>query len=56
MGYEDIFNTDEINEIKELYDKAQTDLAESIANESATTHTQKLEERLVQDENLKNKM
>lgn len=22
VGYEDIFNTDEINEIKELYDKA----------------------------------
>lgn len=22
VGYEDIFNTDEVNEIKELYDKA----------------------------------
>jgi len=26
VGYEDIFNTDEVNEIKELYDKAQSDL------------------------------
>ena len=30
MGYEDIFNTNEINEIKELYGQAQADLTESI--------------------------
>jgi len=38
VGYEDIFNTDEINEIKDLYDKAQAELAESI-NESNSFHT-----------------
>lgn len=30
VGYEDIFNTNEINEIKELYNKAQADLTDSI--------------------------
>ena len=30
VGYEDIFNTEEVNEIKELYDKAQSELTESI--------------------------
>jgi len=30
VGYEDIFNTDEINEIKELYDKALNELNEGI--------------------------
>lgn len=30
VGYEDIFNTNEINEIKELYNKAQVDLTDSI--------------------------
>ena len=32
MGYEDIFNENEINEIKDLYDKAQAELQESIAS------------------------
>ncbi len=30
VGYEDIFNTNEVNEIKELYNRAQADLTESI--------------------------
>ena len=30
VGYEDIFNTEEVNEIKELYDKAQAELTESV--------------------------
>ena len=30
VGYEDIFNTDEVNEIKELYDKAQAELSENL--------------------------
>lgn len=45
VGYEDIFNTDEINEIKELYDKAQSELNEGI-NEANSLHTSKLEEKL----------
>jgi hypothetical protein len=57
VGYEDIFNTDEINEIKELYDKAQGELAESLktneANSFGMAHTKKLEDRLLNDEALK---
>ena len=30
VGYEDIFNTNEVNEIKDLYNKAQAELTESI--------------------------
>ena len=30
VGYEDIFNTSEVNEIKDLYNKAQAELTESI--------------------------
>jgi hypothetical protein len=28
VGYEDVFNPDEINEIKDLYEKAQVDLVD----------------------------
>lgn len=28
VGYEDVFNPDEISEIKDLYEKAHTDLAD----------------------------
>ena len=45
VGYEDIFNTDEINEIKDLYDKAQKELSEGI-HEATSLHSQKLEEKL----------
>ena len=39
VGYEDIFNTEEVNEIKELYDKAQAELTESV-NQANSLHTQ----------------
>lgn len=55
MGYEDIFNTDEVNEIKDLYEKAQAELTESI-NQANSLHTQKLEQKLLGDENLKKLM
>lgn len=45
VGYEDIFNSDEINEIKDLYDKAQKELNEGL-HEATSLHTQKLEEKL----------
>jgi len=31
VGYEDIFSTDEVNEIKNVYEKAQTELSKSLA-------------------------
>ena len=55
MGYEDIFNTNEVNEIKELYNRAQNELTESI-NQANSLHTAKLEEKLLADDNLKNKL
>ena len=55
VGYEDIFNTEEVNEIKELYDKAQAELTESV-NQANSLHTQQLEEKLLGDENLKKKL
>ena len=32
IGYEDIFNTEEINEIKQLYEKASEELKENLGN------------------------
>mmetsp|Transcript_37153 Transcript_37153/g.48860 ORF Transcript_37153/g.48860 Transcript_37153/m.48860 type:complete len:268 (-) Transcript_37153:948-1751(-) len=55
VGYEDIFNTGEINEIKELYNRAQADLTESI-NQANSLHTQKLEEKLLADDSLRTKL
>ena len=55
MGYEDIFSTNEVNEIKELYNRAQADLTESI-NQANSLHTQKLEEKLLADDTLRNKL
>ena len=55
VGYEDIFNTEEVNEIKELYDKAQAELTESV-NQANSLHTQQLEEKLLGDEGLKKKL
>ena len=31
IGYDDIFNVDEVNEIKALYDKAQEEMKENLA-------------------------
>ena len=52
VGYEDIFNNDEVNEIKDLYEKAQSELTDSI-NQANSLHTQKLEEKLLEESNLK---
>ena len=38
VGYEDIFNNNEVNEIKDLYDRAQAELTESI-NQANSLHT-----------------
>jgi len=35
IGYEDIFNSDEINEIRALYEKAQDELKENLNNPNA---------------------
>jgi hypothetical protein len=55
VGYEDIFNPEEVNEIKDLYEKAQTDLTESIKQVNSL-NTQKLEEKLLADESFKRLM
>lgn len=49
IGYEDIFNTDEINEIKQLYEKASEELKENLGNPN---YEQTLEEKLLIDESL----
>lgn len=33
IGYDDIFNVDEVNEIKKIYDKAQEDMKEAFEQE-----------------------
>ncbi len=51
IGYDDIFNVDEVNEIKALYDKAQEDMRAEFEKENEATgegYLQKLEERLLQ--------
>jgi hypothetical protein len=50
IGYDDIFNVDEVNEIKALYDKAQEVRTEfEKENEDpGEGYLQKLEERLLQ--------
>ena len=53
IGYEDIFNSDEINEIKALYEKAQEEMKENLNNPN---YQQQLEEKLLQDENLLRQM
>ena len=49
IGYDDIFNVDEVNEIKSLYDKAQEEIKENFENEFAAgkTYKEKLEERML---------
>jgi hypothetical protein len=36
VGYEDVVNPDEINEIKDLYEKAQADLVEPVVESSVS--------------------
>jgi uncharacterized surface anchored protein len=51
VGYEDVFNPDEINEIKDLYEKAQADLTEPVQEGSAIQKfDQKVEEVAVRTE------
>jgi hypothetical protein len=46
IGYEDIFNSTEIKEIKDLYDKAQAEMQENLNNPNI------LQEKLLMDEGL----
>ena len=50
IGYDDIFNVDEVNEIKALYDKAQEEMKNNFENEKQNngTYTDMLEERMLQ--------
>ena len=49
IGYDDIFNVDEVNEIKALYDKAQEEIKENFENEfgGGKSYKEKLEERML---------
>ena len=49
IGYDDIFNVDEVNEIKALYDKAQEEIKDNFENEfgGGKTYKEKLEERML---------
>jgi hypothetical protein len=52
IGYDDIFNVDEVNEIKALYDKAQEEMKENLEAEKAgeaasLSYTDKLEEKML---------
>jgi len=54
VGYEDIFNNQEITEIKDLYDKASQEMKNSL--EDPSIYNQQIEERLMNDDNLKNQI
>jgi len=49
IGYDDIFNVDEVNEIKALYDKAQEEIKENFENEfgGGATYKEKLEQNMI---------
>lgn len=50
IGYDDIFNVDEVNEIKALYDKAQEEMRENFQAEmkgDGQTYVDKLEEKMI---------
>lgn len=50
IGYDDIFNVDEVNEIKALYDKAQEEMKENYEQEmkgDGVSYAEKLEERML---------
>jgi dephospho-CoA kinase len=51
IGYDDIFNVDEVNEIKTLYDKAQEEIKENFEQEISNgggSYAEKLEERMIE--------
>lgn len=53
IGYDDIFNVDEVNEIKALYDKAQEEMKENFESEingGGLSYAQKLEEKMLSKE------
>lgn len=54
VGYEDIFNNQEISEIKDLYDKASQEMKNSL--EDPSIYNQQIEERLMNDDNLKSQI
>ena len=51
IGYDDIFNVDEVNEIKALYDKAQEEMKENFKNEGLendqANYVQQLENKIL---------
>lgn len=50
IGYDDIFNVNEVKEIKALYDKAQEEMKENFQNElegNGLSYAEKLEERML---------
>lgn len=50
IGYDDIFNVDEVNEIKALYDKAQEEMRENFEQEmkgDGQSYVDKLEEKML---------
>lgn len=53
IGYDDIFNVNEVKEIKALYDKAQEEMKENFQNElegNGLSYAEKLEERMLAKE------
>ena len=49
IGYDDIFNVDEVTQIKALYDKAQEEMKQNFESElgGGMTYAEKLEERML---------
>lgn len=50
IGYDDIFNVNEVKEIKALYDKAQEEMKENFQSElegNGLSYAEKLEERML---------
>lgn len=50
IGYDDIFNVDEINEIKSLYDKAQQEMRQNFENDD---YEHRLEHKIKNEEQVK---
>jgi|SaaInl33SG_5_DNA_1037386.scaffolds.fasta_scaffold21866_1 hypothetical protein len=53
IGYDDIFNVNEVKEIKALYDKAQDEMKENFQSEiegNGLSYAEKLEERMLAKE------
>ena len=50
IGYDDIFNVDEVAEIKQIYDKAQEEIRETFEQEqNAAALVQKLEDKMLKE-------